>query len=427
MTGRLDLFRNHLRVAAISTVVVAVAYLALVAAVDLVAIQNVHREITSLLEQQLQLYQARPRLVGAPIITPPGSDVTFDSPPVVWLIVDKKQADKTTGAPDLPSNLFNVSSSREVQIGGVQMVVIGGPWQGSYLVVGERTNFVSHTTAALFTAEEIAVGPLLLFVFVGAFLISRRAVAPVEAARRRQLTFAADASHELRTPLAVIEAETSLALQKDRPAKSYKETLERIANESARLHTLVDQLLWLARLDAETVAPKTERVDLVEQMEDAVTRFTPLAEQKSQTLKGSAGQAFVSAPAEWIEHLWSVLLDNAVRYSPVGGTILVTVEERDGRVKLSVDDSGPGIPEAERTHIFDRFRRATVEAGGAGLGLAIGDAVVRATGGKWELDDSALGGARMAVSWPPARQPRSPGTEPTEPSSAPGDNIILES
>lgn len=419
MTGRLNLFRNHLRVAAISTAVVAVVYLALVAAVDYVAIQNVHREITALLQQQLTLYQTRPRLLGVPIAPPPGSDVTFDSPPVVWVISNGQLIAKTQSAPDLPANLYTVSSSRQVEIGGVQMVVLGGPWQGGWLVVGERANFVSHTTAALFTAEEIAVGPLLLFVFVGALLISRRAVAPVEAARRQQLAFAADASHELRTPLAVIEAETSLALQKNRPAKSYKETLERISKESARLHTLVDQLLWLARLDAETVAPDPELVNLGERMDDAVTRFAPLAEQRSQTLKRSGGQAFVSAPAEWIEHLWSVLLDNAVRYAPVGGTILVTVEERDGRVRLAVEDSGPGIPAADRPHIFDRFRRATDQAGGAGLGLAIGDAVVRATGGRWELDESPLGGARIAVSWPAPRVPRA-----TEPNVAPGDAAL---
>ena len=422
MTGRLDLFRNHLRVAAISTAVVAVVYLALVAVVDLVAVQNVHREITGLLEHQLTLYQDHPRLLGAPIAPPPGSDVTFDSPPVVWVISNGQLVAKTQSAPDLPKDLYKVSSSREVEIGNVQMVVLGGPWQGGWLVVGERTNFVSHATAALFTAEEIAVGPLLIFVFVGALLISRRAVAPVEAARRRQLAFAADASHELRTPLAVIEAETSLALQMNRPAKSYKETLERIGNESTRLHTLVDQLLWLARLDAETVAPNPELVDLREQMEDAVTRFAPLAEQRSQTLKGSRGQAFVSAQAEWIEHLWSVLLDNAVRYAPVGGTILVAVEERDGRVRLSVDDSGPGIPAADRTHIFDRFRRATDQVGGAGLGLAIADAVVRATGGRWELDDSPLGGARMAVSWPAPRVSRA-----SEPPVTHGDAALQES
>jgi signal transduction histidine kinase len=69
------------------------------------------------------------------------------------------------------------------------------------------------------------------------------------------------------------------------------------------------------------------------------------------------------------------------------------------RISLVVDDSGPGIPEDERARIFDRFHRATAEQGGAGLGLAIADAIVRATGGRWRVEGAPSGGARMAVSW----------------------------
>jgi signal transduction histidine kinase len=121
----------------------------------------------------------------------------------------------------------------------------------------------------------------------------------------------------------------------------------------------------------------------------------------------------VSAPADWIEHLLVVLLDNAQRYTPEGGKIEVKVEETEGRVRLIVDDSGPGIPIGERAHIFDRFHRATDQPGGTGLGLAIGDAVVRSTSGRWEVGGSPLGGARMGVSWPAARIPRSLSTDMT--------------
>jgi signal transduction histidine kinase len=85
-------------------------------------------------------------------------------------------------------------------------------------------------------------------------------------------------------------------------------------------------------------------------------------------------------------------------------TVSVTVEGR--RVRLTVDDSGPGIPAAERARVFDRFHRAGAAdgaagvAGGAGLGLAIGDAIVQATGGRWQIGTSAAGGASMAVTWP---------------------------
>jgi signal transduction histidine kinase len=97
-----------------------------------------------------------------------------------------------------------------------------------------------------------------------------------------------------------------------------------------------------------------------------------------------------------------VLLDNACRYSPVGGSVLVGVSTADRRVVLTVDDSGPGIPEDHRGRVFDRFHRDSAEPGGAGLGLAIADAIVRATSGRWHIGTSSQGGARMSVSWPMA-------------------------
>ena len=108
----------------------------------------------------------------------------------------------------------------------------------------------------------------------------------------------------------------------------------------------------------------------------------------------------VLAPAEWLDRLVSVLIDNACRYSNDGGHVEVTVSSVDERVTLTVDDSGPGIPEEERDHVFQRFHRASASPGGAGLGLSIAHAVVRATGGHSEVGSAPLGGARVIVSWP---------------------------
>jgi signal transduction histidine kinase len=134
-----------------------------------------------------------------------------------------------------------------------------------------------------------------------------------------------------------------------------------------------------------------------------VTRFRHVADQRGIRLTGrvtTAQAPLVAAPPEWIDRLTGVLVDNACRYSPHGGSVEVSVVTGEGRVRLAVDDSGPGIPAAERAHIFDRFHRANTMPGGAGLGLAIGNAIVTATGGRWEVADSPTGGARMAVHWP---------------------------
>lgn len=116
----------------------------------------------------------------------------------------------------------------------------------------------------------------------------------------------------------------------------------------------------------------------------------------------------VAEPAELIDRLIGVLVDNACKYAPQGGRVEVTVStDGSGRASLMVDDSGPGIRDEDRARIFDRFHRSVVTAAdasgaGLGLGLSIGDTIVRATGGRWSVVVSPLGGARLAVSWPRA-------------------------
>jgi len=114
----------------------------------------------------------------------------------------------------------------------------------------------------------------------------------------------------------------------------------------------------------------------------------------------TAADAIVTAPPEWLDRLVGILLDNACRYSPEGGSVAVGVVGEGRRVRLTVDDSGPGIPETERGRVFDRFHRATNQPGGSGLGLAIANAIVRATGGRWHRREPAVCRASISVSWP---------------------------
>jgi signal transduction histidine kinase len=136
----------------------------------------------------------------------------------------------------------------------------------------------------------------------------------------------------------------------------------------------------------------------------------------SITTDTGPGHALISAPPEWIDRLTGVLLDNACRYAGPDGQVRIEVALTGNRVTLTVEDSGPGIPAGQRSRLFDRFSRATEQGSGAGLGLAIGDSVVRSTGGRWEVGDSPLGGARLAVTWRHAQPHRA---EPDRP-AAPG-------
>src|SRR6202011_3248868 len=265
-------------------------------------------------------------------------------------------------------------------ISGTDCRVMGGRVGDDWAVVGQSLSSVEQAQSNLVQAE-LLIGPVLLvIVFLGALAIGRRVASPIERARQRQMDFTANASHELRTPLAVIQAQTSLALAHDRDTEWYQRAFTRGNQESQRMRHLVDDLLWLARFEAMPRSGKAEPVDVGVMAQQAVDRFAAVAEAHHQRLniRVSGDSHVIAASPEWLDHLVGVLLDNACKYTPEQGAIDVRVAAEGNRVTLVVDDSGPGIPTDQRGQIFDRFRRATDQPGGAGLGLAIADAVVRA-------------------------------------------------
>ena len=158
-------------------------------------------------------------------------------------------------------------------------------------------------------------------------------------------------------------------------------------------------------MDTPQGRPAAEPVELGVIVQQTAERFAAVAENRKITLQVSVGLGplIVMGSSEWLDRLLGVLLDNGFKYAPPGGVVGVSVGVDGNRVRLIVEDSGPGIPVEERPRIFERFHRATAQGGyGSGLGLAIADAVVRHTHGRWEVNTSALGGARMVVSWPRA-------------------------
>ncbi|HUZ21301.1 MAG TPA: HAMP domain-containing sensor histidine kinase [Acidimicrobiales bacterium] len=350
-----------------------------------------------------------------------GHDDLDDAPVFSWWVPAGSSAAVALSAtaPVLPRPLFGVAGISGATIAGRPFRLTGAGVRGGRVVVATSVEQLSGFRSTLLVAEGSVLPFVLLTFFLVATVIGRRAAAPVERARQQQLDFTADASHELRTPLSVIEAEVGLALSTERSGDGYRASLERVATESRRLRGIVDDLLWLARLDTVPSAPADEPVDLVALVGACVARFAPIARQRSITLSASAASdTVVRAPAEWLDRLVSVLVDNACRYTGPGGSVAVTVASSATRATVTVDDSGPGIAEEDRDDVLRRFHRANPSPGGAGLGLSIADAVVRATHGRWEIGSSPAGGARMQVSWPrlhpePPEGPRPAGaTEP---------------
>ncbi|MGH9108850.1 MAG: sensor histidine kinase [Acidimicrobiales bacterium] len=332
----------------------------------------------------------------------------FDDAPVLLWSADPSGKTKLLSArgPALPERDWPTIPTT-ASFGGGQFRVLAKPLpRGGRLVAGESLGALNHLRSLLLVVEASVAPFIVAATFLLSLLIGLKASAPVEKARRRQLELAADASHELRTPLSVIEAEVGLALGAHRPAAYYRSSLERVAFEGRRLRRIIDDLLWLARFDSTPSPPTAEPLDLGAAAVSSVQRFAAVATtgtiELSATNRGSS-PALVKVAPEWIERVLGVLVDNALRYSPQGGTVSVTVAAEEARVRLVVEDDGPGIPEAERERLFDRFHRATAEPGGAGLGLAIADAVVSSSDGRWAIGASASGGTRMEVSWPRVR------------------------
>jgi signal transduction histidine kinase len=329
----------------------------------------------------------------------------IDSPPLyLWLVTPHQAVTAlSAGAPALPpASVLGGRSALTVRLAPGTFRLETTRVGGTLIVAGQSLAEQDHIVGVLGDGEMLAAPVLLLAVFVGSLLIGLRARSPVEQSRRRQLEFTADASHELRTPLSVISAETSIALGAERKADDYRSALTRIQGESERLRHIVEDLLWLGRFDSQPPPPGNEPLDLATIASGCADRFDAIARSNSIDLRmAGAGTepAWISAPPEWIDRLAGVLTDNACRYAGTGGTVRISVGHRASRVTLTVEDSGPGIPAAERPRLFDRFHRAADEGGGTGLGLAIADSIVRSTGGQWRIGDSPLGGALFGISW----------------------------
>ena len=217
--------------------------------------------------------------------------------------------------------------------------------------------------------------------------------------------FTSDASHELRTPLAAIRSVGEVGLQKDGSREEYRDMVGSMLEETNRLTRLVDALLTISRADAGQLDLQRAPIAVLELLRESTELLGVLMEEKKQSLilEGD-GSAVIDGDRVFLRQALVNLLHNAVKHSPMGGSISVSVWKKADFIELRVADSGPGIPPEHQAKVFDRFYRVdssrSRDAGGAGLGLAIAKWVVEAHGGEIRLRNSPENGCIFCIQLP---------------------------
>jgi signal transduction histidine kinase len=229
-------------------------------------------------------------------------------------------------------------------------------------------------------------------------------------ALERQRRFTSDAGHELRTPVSVLLGNAELLLRRERSAEEYREGLEKQYRTAIRMRDITENLLTLARADVAGEGVRRERVRPAEILHSMCEEFRELAAGSGIRIRCHVDEdlEIVGDPG-LLDLLAQNLLGNAVKFTPAGGRVDLSLTASNGHAVFTVADTGPGIPEEERQRIFERFYRVNQGKDpreGAGLGLAIVAWVVRAHGGEVDIRGAPGEGTEFVVRLPAVRRTR---------------------
>ena len=350
-----------------------------------------------------------PKSYGWVILTPDGSTIQQNASAASLGLPAERLAQRSLHEGDIvsatirgPEGDVRVASSPAVQSGSLVV-----------LQVARSPSVVRGTVDRLiFVLVLTGLGALVLSAAGGLFM-SRRAMRPVQEAFGRQRTFIADASHELKTPLTLIRADAevlSRGLEDPNKTSDNRELVDDLLGETDRMSAVLSDLLLLARLDADKISVSREPFDLALVLSETSERFAARAVAEDKNLEiHHSGKLPARGDAPRTDQILAALLDNALRFTPAGGTITVEGRTLDRRVEATVTDTGPGIAPDSLNRVFERFYRADTHSaartrgpsgGGSGLGLAIAHDLARAQGGELVAANADKGGARFTLTLP---------------------------
>lgn len=265
---------------------------------------------------------------------------------------------------------------------------------------------MNHTLNSLL--RDLAMGVIsgvLISLLAGLFLAGR-ALVPIRRSWEKQQRFVADASHELRTPTAIIHAETELLLQ--HPTRSIEEESPHIAvilQESKRMSKLLDDLLTLARTDSNQLQIDSAMIRLDHVLLELAEQFKLLAVTKDIQIETEIDEPlWMWGDRGRIRQLLIILLDNALKYTPVDGQIRITGRVQSNEVSISISDTGIGISKEDLPYIFERFYRGdkvrSRMEGGTGLGLSIARWIADVHGGNIRVHSEIAAGTEVQLFFP---------------------------
>ena len=228
-------------------------------------------------------------------------------------------------------------------------------------------------------------------------------LARLEDSFTRLSQFSADLAHELRTPVANIMGEGQVALTRERTPSEYREVIESAITECERLSGIVDNLLFVARVDAARESIERKKFDGGAAVEKIAAFYRTLAEDRHVGIHCS-GEGEIYADPVLFERAMSNLVDNALRFTPDGGEIKISIMIRDAHSEITVSDNGCGIAAEHLPRVFDRFYRVdpSRSSGGAGLGLALVKSIVDLHGGTVTVDSEVGHGTIVTIIFPKA-------------------------
>ncbi|BAY64686.1 histidine kinase [Calothrix brevissima NIES-22] len=277
-----------------------------------------------------------------------------------------------------------------------------------YVRVSESTEDLEAELERLLGGFEWGGLIVVILSSLGGWWLTRQSLQPIEQSFQKLKQFTADASHELRSPLTVVK--TSVEVMMNHPERIHPADVNKlaaIASATNQMSRLVEDLLLLARTDTTTTTPIIQwlSIPLDELLEDLVESLEPQAATKKIHLKSEiSAEVFIKGDALQLKRLFSNLLQNAIDYTPNGGTVTVSLVKLERLVTINIKDTGIGIAAEHIPLIFNRFWREdkarTQREGGLGLGLAIAEAIAKTHGGDITVSSEVGVGSCFGVSLP---------------------------